>query len=57
MGNKDNKALWRTILWGIAIPVAAIVITVFVAVAKVGFEWNLVCGHKRFALETSTSPI
>ena len=57
MGNKDNKPLWRTILWGIAIPVAAIVITVFVAVAKVGFEWNLVCGHKRFALETSTSPI
>lgn len=42
MGNKGNKPSWRTILWAIAVPVVAIVITVFIVVAITGFEWHLV---------------
>ena len=38
----NNRPLRQVILWAIIIPVAAIVISVFVGVAKVGFEWRLV---------------
>ena len=42
MENKGNIPLWKIILWAIAIPVVGIVITVFVAVAREGFQWHLV---------------
>ena len=38
----NNRPLRQVILWAIVIPVAAIVISVFIGVAKVGFEWRLV---------------
>ena len=42
MGNKDNKPLWKIILWAIVTPVVAIVLAVFIGVAMTGFQWHLV---------------
>ena len=42
MGSEDKEPLWKIIVWAIATPGVAIVITVFIAVGMGGFEWPLV---------------
>lgn len=42
MENMSKKPLWKIILWALLTPVVAIVLTVFIVVATVGFQWHLV---------------
>lgn len=42
MEDEGKKLSWKTILWAIAVPVAAIAIAVLVGVAMIGFQWNVV---------------
>ena len=42
MENMSQKPLWEIVLWAILTPVIAILVTVFVVFAILGFQWHLI---------------